>query len=103
MDVFEEKLDKMDATGKAYLGKMEANIETCQEPREVKSNTDSEEVEATGLEANREKSEVIAVHQEVPNEEPAVETIRALEVRSGCGIPQPTEKVEQGQRGNHFP
>jgi hypothetical protein len=26
-DVFEEKFDKMDAAGKAYLGKMEANIE----------------------------------------------------------------------------
>jgi hypothetical protein len=31
------------------------------------------------LEANQGKSEAIAVHQEVPKEEAAVETIRAVE------------------------
>jgi hypothetical protein len=34
------------------------------------------------LEANRENSEAIAVHQEVPNEEAIVETVRAQEDQS---------------------
>jgi peptidoglycan hydrolase CwlO-like protein len=35
MDIFEGKLDKMDATRKACLGKMEANRETHQESRKA--------------------------------------------------------------------
>jgi hypothetical protein len=46
VNVFEERLDKMDTTD---------------------------------LEANRQKLDTIAVYQDVPNEEAAVETIRALE------------------------
>jgi hypothetical protein len=34
------------------------------------------------LEANREVSEVVAVHEEVPNEEAAVESIGVVEDRS---------------------
>jgi hypothetical protein len=36
-------------------------------------------MDTTDLEANREKSEAMAVHPEVPKEEAAVETIRAQE------------------------
>jgi hypothetical protein len=82
MDFFKEKLDKMDPIGKTCVGKMEANIETGQEPREAESKTDLEEMDTMGLEANQEKSEAVAVHQEVPNEEAMVETIRAPEVQS---------------------
>jgi hypothetical protein len=49
MFVFEEKLDEMDATGKACLGKTEANIETSQEPREAESKTDLEEMDTNNL------------------------------------------------------
>jgi hypothetical protein len=66
MDVFEEKLVKMNATGKACLGKTEANIETGQEPREVESRTDLEEVDTTDLELNPEGTEAVAERQKRP-------------------------------------
>jgi hypothetical protein len=43
--------------------------------------TDLEELDTMDLEANREKSEVVVEHQEVPNEEAMVETIRAQKDR----------------------
>jgi hypothetical protein len=36
-------------------------------------------MDTTDLEANREKSKAVVMHEEVPNEEAKVETVRALE------------------------
>jgi hypothetical protein len=83
MNVFEETLDKMDASGKACLGKMKADIETCQKQREAESKTDLEEMDATDVEANPEEMKSLAEHLEVPKEGAAVETIGALEDRQG--------------------
>jgi hypothetical protein len=52
MDVFKEKLDRMNATRRACVGKTEANIETDQKPGEAESKTDLEKMYTTGLEAN---------------------------------------------------
>jgi hypothetical protein len=41
-----------------------------------------EEMNATDLEANREKSEAVAMHQEVPDEEAAAETVREPQDRT---------------------
>jgi hypothetical protein len=57
---------------------MEARIETGQEPGEAESKTGLETVKVMDLEANPEEVEAVAEHQEVPNEEPAVEKIGAL-------------------------
>jgi hypothetical protein len=62
-DVFEENLD---AAGKAGLGKTQANVETGHEPREAEGKTDLKEMDTTGMEANREKSEAVA-EREVTN------------------------------------
>jgi hypothetical protein len=72
VDVFEERLNKMDTTD---------------------------------LEANREKSEAVAVRQEVPNKEAEVETILALEDRYGdrrltVGRRGRPEKWAQGDGGS---
>jgi hypothetical protein len=82
MNVFEEKMDKMDAAGKACLGKTEANIETGQEPSEAESRTGLEEMDTVDFGTNQEKSEAVAVHQEVPNEEDALEIVGAREDRA---------------------
>jgi hypothetical protein len=81
MEVFEEKLGKMDATGKTCLEKTEANTETCQKPREADIKTDLKEMNTTEVEANPEEMKSIAENQEVPKEEAAVETIVSLEAR----------------------
>jgi hypothetical protein len=72
MDVFEE--EKLDASGKACLGKTQANIETSQEPREAEVKADLKEMDTTDMEANGEKSEAVA-RQEVTNGKAAVENI----------------------------
>jgi hypothetical protein len=48
-----------------------------------KVRTDLKEMDNVDLEANREKLEAIAEHQEVPNKEAAVEMIGALKDQSG--------------------
>jgi hypothetical protein len=53
----------------AYLGKMEARMETDQGPREAKSKTILEKAKAVVLEIVPEEIEVVVAHQEVPNEE----------------------------------
>jgi protein-disulfide isomerase-like protein with CxxC motif len=58
-------------------------IKACQDPREAEIMTGLEEVKATDLEANPKEIEVMAEHQEVINEEVAMETIIALEHRYG--------------------
>jgi hypothetical protein len=57
-------------------------------------------MDTTDLENNREKSEGIEVHQEVPKEEAVVEIIGTSENRSLDGEPvvgyrKPTEKADQ--------
>jgi NAD+--asparagine ADP-ribosyltransferase len=42
-----------------------------------------DKMDVADLEVNREKSKVVAVHQEIPNEEAEVETVGALETRNG--------------------
>jgi hypothetical protein len=49
----------------AYLRKMEARIETGQEPREAESKNVSEKVKVIELEAIPEEIEAVAVHREV--------------------------------------
>jgi hypothetical protein len=63
-----------------------------------------EKMETTDLEANPEKIENESEHQEVPNEESAVETIRALEDRYGdwhlaIGCRHQPKKRTQGDGG----
>jgi hypothetical protein len=82
MDVFKEKLEKIDAAGKSCLGKMEVNIGTSQKPRQAESKSSLEEIDTTVLGANRENSEAAAVHQEVSKKEVAMEIIGAPEDRS---------------------
>jgi hypothetical protein len=67
----------------AYLGKIETRIETGQEPREAESKTVLEKVKATELETVPEEIEVVVAHQEIPNEEAPLETIRVL--KDQCG------------------
>jgi hypothetical protein len=50
---------------------------------EAEITTGLEGVKATDLAANPEKVEAVATHQEIPNEEAAVDTIGALKYRSG--------------------
>jgi hypothetical protein len=76
-DVFEENSDKMNAAWEACLRRTKVNIKTSQESKKVESKTDLEEIDTMDLEANREKSEAVAVHQEVSKEEAAVDTIGA--------------------------
>jgi hypothetical protein len=90
MDMMEARMDSSLEEMKASLGPMEAclgktevRVETGQDPVEAKIKTGLEERKATSLEANQAEIEAIAEHQEVPNEEAAMETIRALEDRSG--------------------
>jgi hypothetical protein len=45
MNVFEERLDKMDVVGKACIGKTKAYVETGQEPMEAESKTGFEEMD----------------------------------------------------------
>jgi hypothetical protein len=52
MNVFEERLDKMNTARKACLGKTEANIGTGQEPREAENKTNLQEMGTTDLEAS---------------------------------------------------
>jgi hypothetical protein len=59
-------------------------------------------IDSTDYRANLENSEVVAVHQEVPNQETEVETVGADEGRSEEYRPvvvcrDPTEKVDQGR------
>jgi hypothetical protein len=56
MDIFEEKLDKMDAVGKACLGKTEASIEIGQEPSEAKSRSDLGEINTIDVGPMKEKA-----------------------------------------------
>jgi hypothetical protein len=59
MDLFEEKLDKMDAARTACLGK--TKMETGQEPREAESKTETKEMEATASEASQEETKAAVV------------------------------------------
>lgn len=61
----------------AYQGKKKARMKFGQEPRKAEIKTDLEEMNATELEAIQEKPEALKEHQEVPNEEAALETIVA--------------------------
>jgi hypothetical protein len=104
MDVFEGELGRMDATRKACLERMEANVETSQKSREAESMTDLENV-CLGVEVNREKSEAVVEHQEVPKEEATVEAIGALEDQYGDqhlakGHGQHPKKQIQGNGGS---
>jgi hypothetical protein len=69
-------------------------VEACPERTEIRTETDQEpikaemkiglvEAEAADLGANPEEKEAMAKQQEVPNEDAAVETIRALNDWSG--------------------
>jgi hypothetical protein len=49
MDVFKEKLDKIDAAKKTCLGKTEANMDTGQKLKESESKTDLEEMDIMDL------------------------------------------------------
>jgi DNA repair exonuclease SbcCD ATPase subunit len=67
---------------KANLEKMEAGLEELEAAVDVFEDRLGK-MDTTDLEANREKSEAIAVHQEVPNEGAEVETVGPLEDRYG--------------------
>jgi hypothetical protein len=104
-DVFEEKLDKMDAAMKACLGKTEANLETGREPKEADSKTDLDKMDTTYFEANPEENEAMAKHKEVPKEEAALEIIGALKDRYGdrhlaVGRRRQPKKRTQGDGGS---
>jgi hypothetical protein len=95
---------------------------TCQEATEVcleKAKAGLEEVEAAvdvfkerldkmdamDLEANQEKLEAVVVHQEVPKEEAAVKTVRALKEHYGdqhlaIGHCRQLQKWTQGDGGS---
>jgi hypothetical protein len=79
MDVFREKLDKMDVAMKAGQEKMDTRIETGQEQMEARIKTGLEEMNATESEANERKMESMVEHWVVPNEDATEETIGALE------------------------
>jgi hypothetical protein len=60
--------EEMNPLTDVSLRKMEARIQTSHEPKEAEIKTGLEEVKAMVLEANPEEIEIIAEHQEVPNE-----------------------------------
>jgi hypothetical protein len=61
-------------------------IKACQEPREAKIIIGLEVVQAMGMEASPVEVEVVAKLQKVPNEEAAVETIKALKTNPEMGV-----------------
>jgi hypothetical protein len=69
-------LEKMET----YPEKTEAMMNACQEPG-------LEEMKATDVEVSTEEIGAVAELQEVPNEKAAMETVRALEDRSGDQLP----------------
>jgi hypothetical protein len=78
--------EKTDANLKEIIAEMKVWREVmkdCQGPGRTEIRSGQEKLEATGLEANPTEKEVIAGGVEVPNEEAAVETTRALEDRYG--------------------
>jgi hypothetical protein len=70
-------------------------MQTVQEEIEAEVMPELEDMNVTESEANQAKKEVVAEHQQVPNEEAAVETIGAPEDR--YGDQQPPKKHRQQQ------
>lgn len=67
----------------AYLEKKEAKIETGQEPRKTEIKSGLEEMNVIESEIFQEKPEAVAKHQEVSNEEVALETIGVRRIYLG--------------------
>jgi hypothetical protein len=74
-------MEKMDANQEEFM----ANLDAHQERMIAKMDASIEGLEACvgRLQANRENSDAVAKHQEVPNEEAEVETVGALKDRYG--------------------
>jgi hypothetical protein len=86
LDAYQARMDshhEIMATVIDFLGKTEARMKSGQEEIEAEIKPDAEEMNTTGFEASPEEIEPVAEHQEVPNEEAALETIRIREDRSG--------------------
>jgi hypothetical protein len=83
MDAQRERTQYCREATEACLGKTEARIEVGQEPREADSKTGLEGMKTTDFEANPGETEAVTARQEVPDDEAAIETIGALNDRSG--------------------
>jgi hypothetical protein len=78
MNVWQKETTACQEVSETCLEKAKANPEKMKAMAGVfKERLDK--MNTTDLEANQEKSNAVAEHQEVPKEEAAVETIRALE------------------------
>jgi hypothetical protein len=79
IDAYQARMDshhEIRAIIKASLGKTEAGMESGQERTEVEIKSNMKEMNARDFEANPEEIEAAVEHQEVPNEEAAMKTVR---------------------------